>query len=164
MSALSVKPSHKPQTALLGPPCVYLCGQVDSEIAPSLHTHTHHSVHPAVPPSLRSSSFVACSASSGGVFCSTADASCCALHAYLCPIAVHSKRLSAVWQQYVLRLDLVCHTVDRSDSQSADGTDEDFKNILRVFGTWVRAIFARFVFIPKNMHLYFLFILPSTSG
>ncbi len=49
MSALSVRPSHKPQSVLLGPPCVYLCRQVDSKSeAPHHHqTPLHPSIHPS---------------------------------------------------------------------------------------------------------------------
>lgn len=46
MSALSVKPSHKAQSMLLGPPCVYLCRQKGSEPTRTA-TSTYPSIHPS---------------------------------------------------------------------------------------------------------------------
>lgn len=49
MSALSVRPSNKLQSVLLGPPCVYLCRQVDSESDPP-PPHTTPSIRPSTHP------------------------------------------------------------------------------------------------------------------
>lgn len=46
MSALSVKPSHKAQSMLLGPPRVYLCRQEGSEPTRTA-TSTYPSIHPS---------------------------------------------------------------------------------------------------------------------
>lgn len=96
MSALSVKPSHKAQSMLLGPPCVYLCRQEGSE-----PTRTATSTYPSIQPSFSNHLFSLSisavlfipSTPCCDIFYAIADASCFAWYAYLHPPAAHPQML-----------------------------------------------------------------------
>lgn len=96
MSALSVKPSHKAQSMLLGPPCVYLCRQEGSE-----PTRTTTSTYPSIQSSFSNHLFSLSisavlfipSTPCCDIFYAVADASCFAWYAYLHPPAAHPQML-----------------------------------------------------------------------
>lgn len=102
MSALSVKPSHKAQSMLLGPPCVYLCRQEGSEPTrtttstyPSIHpSFSKHFFKPSHSPSLLCSlSLIDRFTPRCDIFYANADASWFVWHASLHPPATHGQML-----------------------------------------------------------------------